>query len=315
MKVAAPARACEPIVQGTRDEAGGQRGEQAEQRERHRRGDRGRVERGAARCRDGDPLRTVPAPLLRRRYRLRRDGQGQAAHQHERLEHQVRHLQRRARVLGQQPGDEWSQAKSAQAGRCRHHLRAGPRRPGPGRGVQFAQVRGGGGAEHADADARDDPADDQAGDRRPADKQQASRHVDTDRDEQYPPSPEPVRHMADQEQAHGHAQRVDREDDRDQHRAEVIPRLVQDVQRRWHGGEGHRDGEHVAGQPEPDPVPSAGSRGSRPRGRPHLRPLVPDFPCRRRGHVNLPDRNCPSSRFGVLGHLRQRSFPLTSICI
>ncbi len=161
------------------------------------------------------------------------------------------------------------------------------------------QVGGGGRAEHADADAGDDPADDPARNRGPAQEQQSRRHVDADRDEQDSPPPEPVRHVADQEQARGHAQRVHREDDRDQQRAEVIPRLVQDIQRRRHGRERHRDGEHVAGQPEPGPVPLAATRGSRRRNGPHLSPLVSDFPRRRRGHVNLPDRNCSLSRFGA----------------
>ena len=259
---------------------GRQRGEQAEQGEGRRGGRPRREEQRALLGGDRHALRPVARPVLRAPHRLRDQGQPGQPGQHERLEHQVGDLQRVPGVLGQQPGDQRPQPQPAQVGGGGGDLRATPRRAAGTARVQLAEVGGGRGGQHADADARDDPPDEQSRHRGPAQEQQAGRHVDGDRGRRHPPPPDPVGQVPGQEQAGHHPDRVGGEHHGHHERAEPVPRLVEHVQRGGHRGEGHGDQEDERDQPEPLPA------------------------VRRRGTTGLPRASSPVMR--AAGHPGQR---------
>ena len=78
--------------------------------------------------------------------------------------------------------------------------------------------------------------------------------------EDVPPS-NPVGEVTGEEQAADDADRVHRVDDGDHQVGEMIPLLVEHVERRRHGREAHVDTERRRGHPEADVVTGAGSGG------------------------------------------------------
>ena len=102
----------------------------------------------------------------------------------------------------------------------------------------------------------------QARQARKGDEQHRAEHVEGERGHQDPTSAHPVRDVAAEEQAGDHAKRVDRVDDGDHERGEVVAVLVDDVQRRRNGRERQIDAEGGRHDPErrrvapPGPGPS-----------------------------------------------------------
>jgi hypothetical protein len=211
-------------------------------------------------------LRTVAGHDGGRDHRLGRGRDGDRAEREQDQKDEVRRTQRSVDELRERTGDQGAGAQPAQVGRRGDQLE--PPAPGvrPVRDVQLQQVRRGGGGDHADAEAGDEPGDQQSGQGRPGQEQHRGEGFQAQRGQQHPLAAEPVREVAGEQQAGDDADRVHGEDDRHGERGEAVPLLVDRVERGGHGGERHRDPEDGGDQPEAGAVPAGAGPGRRSPG-------------------------------------------------
>ena len=117
--------------------------------------------------------------------------------------------------------------------------------------------------ERTDSEAGHDAAGEKAGHTGPPQEDDSCRELQHHGDEDHPPSAGPVADVADQVEAHHHADGVGGEDHRDGDRREVVEALVDRVQRRRHRREGHDREEGGRDDPEPRRRGDAPARCSR----------------------------------------------------
>src|SRR5664280_663639 len=125
-------------------------------------------------------------------------------------------------------------------------VRVGPK-------VQLGEVRGGGRRGQTDREARDHARDQKSGEARRDDEEECTRDVDEEPRRQNPTTPEPVRDVSYEKQAHDDASGVDREHDRNHERRKVVALLVQGVEGRGDGRCRHRHEERQRHDPVAGP--------------------------------------------------------------
>jgi hypothetical protein len=117
-------------------------------------------------------------------------------------------------------------------------------------GVQIGDVGRGGRDRGAERDAGENARHQQAGERLPSDEDECRDAREDERRDQHGTPAVPVGHVSGEQEAHHDAGRVDRVDDRERERGQVLLLLVETVEGAGSGGEGRQDEKRERDRPE-----------------------------------------------------------------